>query len=121
MITLSAPTIICMEAFDKVCEVLNTVHRVRRTNWDLCVPTVLWAYRTMCKTMTTQELLTLKYEADAVIPMENAKPSQRMAAPIDTMVRKARKEGITQSEETGYMRLEEEIQQGNLRLYKLEK
>lgn len=121
MIRPSAPNIIRMEAFDKVCDVLNMVHHVRHTNWDLRVPTTLWAYRTMCKTLTTQALLMLKYEADAVIHMEHAMPSPRMAAPIDTTVREAQKEGITQPLDTKHMRLEKEIQQGNLRLRELEK
>jgi hypothetical protein len=58
---------------------------------------------------------------NVVIPMEHAKPSPRIVAPIDTMVREAQKEGITQPQETEHMGLEEEIQQGNLRLQELEK
>lgn len=52
MIRQSVPKIIRVEAFDKVCEVLNTVHHVRCTDWDLRIPVVLWAYRNICKTLT---------------------------------------------------------------------
>ena len=86
MIRPSMPNIICMEAFDKVCEVLNMVHHVRHADWDLRVPTVLWAYWTMCKTLSTQALPKLKYEAGAMRPMEQMKPSPRIASPIDTKV-----------------------------------
>jgi len=74
----------------------------------------------MRKTLTTQALPKLKYEANVVIPMEHVKPSPRTVAPIDTMVHKARKGGIMQPQEIECMGLEEEIQQGNLRLHELE-
>jgi len=82
-----------IDCFDKVCTMLNMVLHVRRTDWDLHVPVVLWAYRTMCKTLTTRELLKPKYEAAAIIPMERAKPSPHI---VDTTVYKAQNEGITQ-------------------------
>lgn len=88
------------EAFDKVHEALNVVHHVKRTDWDLCVPVALWAYRTMWKTLTARALPKLKYEAEAVIAMEHAKPSLRIAAIIDTMVPEAWKGGIMQPQET---------------------
>jgi len=95
MIRPSMLKIIQMEAFDKVCEVLNAVHHVKCIDWNLHVPVVLWAYRTMYKTLTTWALPKLKYEADAIIPMEHAKPSPHIVGPIDTMVCEARKQGIT--------------------------
>lgn len=109
MIGPSAPNIIHGEAFEKVWKVLNTVHHMRRTNLDMCVPIVLWAYRTMCKTLHAQALLKLKYEAGDVIPMEHAKPSSCIAAPVDMIVREALNKGITQSWEKEHIRLEEEI------------
>ena len=98
-----------MEAFDKVCDVPNAVHLVRCTNWDLHLPTVVWAYRTMGKTLTMQALLKLTYEVDAVIPMEHENSSLRIVAPVDPMVHEAWKEGITQPPETKHIGLEEEI------------
>lgn len=47
MIIPSVSKIIHEEAFDKVFEVLNTVHHERRTDWDVRVPAVLWAYKKM--------------------------------------------------------------------------
>jgi len=56
--------------------------------------------RTMCKTLVAQTLPTLEYEADAMVPIEHVKPSLHMTTYVDTMVHKARKEGITQPQET---------------------
>lgn len=70
----------------------------------------------MWKTLTAQEILKLTYATDVVTPMQHTKPSPRRVAPIDTIIREAQKGGITQSQETERMGLEEEIQQGNLRL-----
>ena len=111
MIRPSTPKIIRGEAFDKVCKFLNTFHHVRRTDWDLHVPAVLWASRTMCKTLTVQELPKLKYEAGAVIPMEHVKPSPCLIAPIDTTISAAWKERITHLQEAERIGLEEEIGQ----------
>lgn len=86
MIGPSALKIIHGEAFAKLCEVLNRVHHVRRIDWDLCVPVVVWACRTMSKTLTTQVLPKLKYEAGAIVPVEPTKTSPHIIAPIDTMV-----------------------------------
>lgn len=74
MLRPSVPYIIHVESFDKVGEVLNAIHHVKCTYWDLHVLAVLWAYRTMCKTLTEWEIPKLKYEVDAIIPMEHAKP-----------------------------------------------
>jgi len=84
------------EVFDKVCDVLDTVHHVRHIDWDLHVPVVLRAYRTMCKTLTTKALPKLKYEVGAVILIEHVKTSLCIEAPIDMIVCEARNEGITQ-------------------------
>jgi len=110
-----------MEAFEKVCEVLNMVHHVRCTEWHMLIPMVLWAYRTLYKTLTAQALSKPKYEAKVVIPMEGEKLSLCITAPIDTMVHNARKEGITQQQETEHIGLAEEIRRGNFRLRELEK
>jgi len=84
------------EAFEKVHEALNTVHHVKRTDWDLSIPAILWAYRTMCKTLTRGELPKLKYEVEVLIPMEHAKPSMSIEALVDTIVHEAQKELMTQ-------------------------
>lgn len=87
MIQPSMPKIIHGEAFDKVCEVLNKVHHVKHTDWDLHVPAVVWAYRAMCKTLTVQAFPKLKYETEDVVPVEHAKLTLRIIVPVDMTVR----------------------------------
>jgi len=65
----SAQKVIHVESFSKVCEALNKVHNAQRIDWDLCIQAVLWAYRTVCKNLTTQEPLRLEYEVRIVIPI----------------------------------------------------
>jgi len=95
MLRPRALKIIHGEAFDKVCKVQNMVHHVRCIDWDLHILAVLWSYMTMWKTLTTQALPKLKYEAGAIILMEHAKPSLRIATPVDTTIHEAQNEGIT--------------------------
>jgi hypothetical protein len=56
---------------------------VNRVDWDLRVPTVLWAYRTTCKKLTMQTPFKLVYGLEAVVPMEYLVPSLRIAAFTD--------------------------------------
>ena len=82
--------------FNKVHESLNTAHHVKRAEWDLRVPTVLWAYRTVWKNLTARAPLKPKNEVNAIIPMEREKLSLCIVAPVDMMVCRAWKEAITQ-------------------------
>ena len=56
---------------------------VNRDNWDLRVPTILWAYRTTCKKLTMQTPFKLVYGLEAVVPMEYLVPSLRIATFTD--------------------------------------
>lgn len=43
---------------------------VQRTDWDMHVPAVLWAFRTTCKKLTGKMSFKLVYGVEVVIPME---------------------------------------------------
>jgi hypothetical protein len=51
---------------------------VNRDDWDLRVPTMLWAYRTTYKKSTMQSPFKLVYGLELVVPMEYLVPSIRI-------------------------------------------
>jgi hypothetical protein len=57
---------------------------VNRGNWDLRIPTVLWANRTTCKKLTMQTPFKLVYGLEAVVPMEYLVPKLRIVSFTDT-------------------------------------
>ena len=56
---------------------------MNKDDWDLRVPTVLWAYRTTCKKLTMKTPFKLVYGLEAVVPMEYLVPRLRIVAFTD--------------------------------------
>ena len=54
---------------------MNKVCNDNRYEWDLKIPTVLWAYRTTCKQLTDQTPFKLVYGKEVVMPMEYTIPN----------------------------------------------
>ena len=65
--------------------------------------------------------MRLEYGANIVIPIEHKIPSSRMAALVDTTIRRTLEEGIAPPNEAECLGPKEEIQQGNFRLQELGK
>ena len=67
---------------------MNKTHNAKRTDCNLHIPAVLWAYRIMSKNMMAQAPPRMEYEANTVIPIEYEMPSPHMKTPIDTTIRR---------------------------------
>lgn len=115
----STQTGIHAEAFNKVCKALNKVCNAQRSDWDLCVPVVLWAYRATCKKLTGQMPSRLVYEANDDLPMKYIVPSPCITTPANRTDHRALKEGIAQLEEEECLGPNEGIQHGSLRIQEL--
>ena len=84
-----------VESFNKVLE--NTLAKVcntQQSDWDLRIPTVLWAYQTTCKKLTGQTTFRLVYGVEVVMPMKYIMPSLCIAALTGMMDHRSLKERL---------------------------
>jgi transposase InsO family protein len=70
-----------LEAFKKILEnALTKTYNINKDDWDLKVPTILWAYRMTCKKLTGHTPFKLVYEQEVVVALEFLVPNLRVAA-----------------------------------------
>lgn len=85
-----------VKAFNKILDnMLAKVWNAQRNDWDVHVPTVLWAYKTTCKKLTGQTPFQLVYGIKAVMPMEYIVPSLCIVAFTGMVDHRALEERIT--------------------------
>eukprot|EP00253_Pinus_taeda_P012405 PITA_12405 len=89
-----------VEAFDKILETtLTKICSSQRNDWDLRIPTMLWAYQITCKKLTGQTYFKLVYGTEVIMPMEYIVPSLRIASMTGMADHEALEERLAQLEE----------------------
>lgn len=82
-------------AFKKLCGIMNRVHQVRRTDWDLRVLAVRWAYRAISKNQSAEMTPKLTRRDET----KRAEKNPHSIAPLVGTGRKDLGKGIMQLQE----------------------
>eukprot|EP00253_Pinus_taeda_P020778 PITA_20778 len=86
-----------VQSFNKALEnPVTKVFNAHRSDWDLCIPVVLWVYQTTCKKFTRQTPFMIVYVVEALMPMEYIVPSLRITTLMGMKNREALKERLAQ-------------------------
>jgi len=81
-----------MEAFNNTLEnALTKICNARRNDWDVCIPSVLWAYK-----LTGQTSFTLVYGQEVVMSMEYIVSSLRIAVVTEMVNRDTMEKRLAQ-------------------------
>ena len=78
---------------------MTKVFNAQRNDWDMCLPAMLWDYRTTCKKLTGQKHFRLVYGVEVVMLMEYIIPSLHIVAFIRMADHGALEESFAQLEE----------------------
>ena len=68
-----------------LCTVLKKVVSDKKTDWELKLPSVLWAYRVAYKTAISTTPFNMVFGLDAVLPLEFLIPTLRVAQELEWM------------------------------------
>ena len=66
------------ELMDYLCKILTKIVSAHKTDWDVKLASVLWAYRIVEKITTRRTPFYLTYGLDSIVPIEFSLPTYRI-------------------------------------------